>query len=98
MSKIIIENSNNRVKYAFDDLKSLTVSSESIIVGDPVDYIVGDLNSNTATVVLNVTLPEDFQGNKYEYDNGIWTIWSGWEDYILRQEAKKKAKEKLLLH
>ena len=41
--KTIVEKTTKQSKYLFEDSKSLTMNSDSIIVGkDPVDFIVMD--------------------------------------------------------
>ena len=65
--KTIVEKTTKQSKYLFEDSKSLTMNSDSIIVGkDPVDFIVMDLNKDNTTLYEDVTdAPEDWIGCKY---------------------------------
>ena len=70
--KTIIENGTNCSKYLFADDKQVNITATNVEVGDPanLDFIVGDLNSNNATLIENVTEPDDWYGCKYIYENG----------------------------
>ena len=65
--KTIVDNATNTSRYLLADDKPVNVTSQNIEVGDPanLDYIVGDLNSGNATVIENVTEPDDWFGCKY---------------------------------
>ena len=65
--KTIVEKTTKQSKYLFEDSKSLTMNSDSIIVGkDPVDFIVMDLNKDNTTLYEDVTdAPKDWIGCKY---------------------------------
>jgi hypothetical protein len=56
-------------------------------VGDPAQFIIGDLNSTTVTVTDNVTnAPDDWTGNKYFFDGTTWTLNPDWVDPTLDEE------------
>ena len=77
MSKTIIENATKLSKYVFEDDVSLVMEVEYI--GTP-NFIISDLNFKNSTVIDNVTVPEDWVGCKYTYDNDIWTLDPLWEE------------------
>lgn len=60
--------------YLFDDNKALDIQSDKIVVGDPVDFIIGDCNSENVTLHENVTDPGDWAGHKYLFDGTDWTL------------------------
>ena len=80
--KTIIENGTNCSKYLFADDKQVNITATNVEVGDPanLDFIVGDLNSNNATLIENVTEPDDWYGCKYIYENGAWSANPNWID------------------
>lgn len=77
--------------YLFEDAEVLTVTAESISVGDPATLIIGDCNSANSVVHQGVTAPEDWVGGKYCLDGSSWTINPLWVDPKAQQEAARKA-------
>jgi hypothetical protein len=71
---------NNLSLYVFDDSKTLTITEDNIIVGDPADFIISDCNSNNTVLHENVTEPEDWRGCKYLFVDGVWSISPNWEE------------------
>ena len=49
--KTIVDNATNTSRYLFADDKSVTMGSDTITVGAPAEFIIGDLNSGTATLI-----------------------------------------------
>ena len=79
--KTIVETSSGLSKYLLADDVTITTTAENITVGDPAQFIIGDLNSTTVTVTDNVTnAPEDWSGNKYTFDGTTWTLNPNWVD------------------
>lgn len=72
--KTIVQNGTNLSKYLLSDDTTVTPLADSIVVGDPAEFIIGDMNANTATVYNNVTAPEDWVGNKYTFDGVVWAL------------------------
>lgn len=79
--KTIVETSSNLSKYLLADDVTITATADNITVGDPAQFIIGDLNSTTVTITENVTnAPEDWSGNKYTFDGTTWTLNPNWVD------------------
>jgi hypothetical protein len=78
--KTIVETSTGLSKYLLADDVAVTSNADNIVVGDPVEFIIGDLNSSNATITENVTAPEDWTGNKYTFDGTTWTLNPNWVD------------------
>ena len=76
--KTIIENATNLSKYLLEDSVVTTASQDSITVGNPVEFIIGDMNEGNATVYENVDAPADWSGNKYTFDGTTWTLNPNW--------------------
>lgn len=76
--KTIVRNDSNVSLYLFDDGMKLQINSTGIIVGDPVEFIIGDCNSNNVTVVSGIDAPEDWKGCKYLYASGEWSLNPEW--------------------
>ena len=85
--KTIVETSSGLSKYLLADDVTITATAENIVVGDPAQFIIGDLNSTTVTVTDNVTnAPDDWSGNKYFFDGTTWTLNPDWVDPTLDDE------------
>lgn len=79
--KTVVENATNLSKYLLNDDVAVTLNEDHIVVGDPPQFMVADLNSSTASVVENVTTaPDDWIGNKYTYVGTTWTANPDWID------------------
>ena len=79
--KTIVETATGLSKYLLDDSMTITVNSDHIVVGNPSQFIIGDLNSSNATITENVTnAPSDWTGNKYTFDGTTWTLNPDWVD------------------
>lgn len=79
--KTIVETATGLSKYLLDDSVTITVNSDHIVVGDPAQFVIGDLNSSNATITENVTnAPSDWTGNKYTFDGTTWTLNLDWVD------------------
>ena len=81
--KTIVDNATNTSRYLLADDKPVNVTASHIEVGDPanLDFIIGDLNSDNATVIESVTEPDDWFGCKYTCaSDGTWTAVEGWVD------------------
>ena len=77
--KTIVETSTKLSKYLLADDVAITSNSDNLVVGDPAQFIVGDLNSSTVTITDNVTnAPSDWVGNKYKFDSGTWSANPDW--------------------
>ena len=78
--KTIVENATSLSKYLRADTEVVVLSKDSIVVGDPAEFIIADLNASTATVYENVTAPADWVGNKYTFDGTDWALNPAWVD------------------
>lgn len=77
--KTIVENQTNISKYLLGDDVSVSIASGSITVGDPAQFIIGDMGSDTATLHTDVSnSPEDWVGNKYTFDGTTWSANPDW--------------------
>lgn len=79
--KTIIDNETKTSKYLVADDYVIESSESSITMGDPVDFIIGDLNSTNSTIIEGVTEPDDWFGCKYTCAaDGTFTAVDGWID------------------
>ena len=79
--KTIVETSSGLSKYLLADDVTITATADNITVGDPAQFIIGDLNSTTVTIAENVTnAPSDWTGNKYKLDGTTWSANPDWVD------------------
>ena len=79
--KTIVETSTSISKYLLADDVTITATADNITVGDPAQFIIGDLNSGNATITENVTnAPADWAGNKYTFDGTTWELNPDWID------------------
>ena len=85
--KTIVETSTGLSKYLLADDVTIVSNAENIVVGDPAQFIIGDLNSGTVTITENVTnAPADWSGNKYTFDGTTWTLNPDWVDPATLEE------------
>ena len=85
--KTIVETSSGLSKYLLADDVTITATADDITVGDPAQFIIGDLNSTTVTVTDGVTnAPDNWTGNRYTFDGTTWTANSDWVDPTLDEE------------
>ena len=79
--KTIIDNETKTSKYLVADDYVIESSESSITMGNPVDFIIGDLNSTNSTIIEGVTEPDDWFGCKYTCAaDGTFTLVDGWVD------------------
>jgi hypothetical protein len=81
--KTIVDSLNNVSKYLVEDDYPINVTANFIEMGDPsnLDLIISDLNSGNATVIEDVTEPDDWFGNKYTCSaEGVFAEIEGWFD------------------
>lgn len=72
---------NNLSLYMFEDDKTLRINPTSLVVGDPVEFIISDCGTDNSVVYENITTPpEDWIGCKYLYNSGVWTLSPDWFD------------------
>lgn len=84
--KTIVENTTRLSKYLLNDAESVVLNENTIVVGNPAKFIVGDLNASTVTVYEGVTAPADWIGNKYIFDGTEWTLNPEWVDPVALTE------------
>jgi hypothetical protein len=81
--KTIVETSTGISKYLLADDVTITATATEITVGDPAEFIIGDMNSGNSTITENVTnAPDDWMGCKYTFDGTTWTMVEGWVDPV----------------
>ena len=79
--KTIVETSTGLSKYLLADDVAITSTADNITVGDPAQFIIGDLNSGTVTITDNVSnAPDNWSGNRYTFDGTNWAANPNWVD------------------
>jgi len=79
--KVIAETSTKLAKYALTDDETIVSTADNLQIGNPIKFLVDDLNSTTVTITENVTnVPDDWIGNKYTFDGTTWTLNPIWVD------------------
>jgi hypothetical protein len=76
--KTIVETASSLSKYLLADDVVVTLNADTIIVGEPPQFIVADLNAGNAVVYEGVTAPADWMGNKYTFDGSVWALNPDW--------------------
>jgi len=77
--KTIVETSTGLSKYLLEDAVTITATATEITVGDPAQFIIGDMNTGNSTITENVTnAPDDWTGCKYTFDGTTWTLNPNW--------------------
>ena len=86
MSKLIVQNSSNVVRYILADNQTVAERSNgSWTVSQPgsstVKFGIADMTSSNSTVLSNIsTVPSGAIGSQYTYSGGTWTQIEGWVD------------------
>lgn len=79
--KTVVRKGTNISLYLVPDSTTVILGESQMQVGsNPVEFYVADCNISNATLVENVTPPEDWTGGKYLYDAGAWTLNPNWVD------------------
>lgn len=76
--KTIVEIETKLSKYLLDDAEAITANADTIVVGEPPQFIVADLNAGNTVVYGDVTAPDDWIGNKYTFDGTDWAVNPDW--------------------
>lgn len=76
--KTIVETATSLSKYLLADDVAVTISADHIVVGDPPQFVVGDLNASNSVLQEGVTAPADWTGNKYTFDGTSWELNPNW--------------------
>jgi hypothetical protein len=78
--KTIVETDTGLSKYLLADDVAVAMNVDNVVVGEPPQFIVADLNASSATVYESVTAPDDWIGNKYTFDGTAWVLNPAWVD------------------
>jgi hypothetical protein len=73
-----VETATGLSKYLIDDAEIVALNENEIVIGNPVNHIIADLNADTVTLYEGVTSPEDWTGDKYTFDGTDWTLNPDW--------------------
>ena len=91
--KTIVENSTKLSKFLYPDDKEILMGEDKITIG-PVDnpeLYVGCHNVVDCTLYENVTEPDDWYGNKYTFEDGVFTSVEDWIDPRIADEEARAA-------
>lgn len=72
--KTIVRNFNRLSLYLLKDDVLVHASNTNITVGNPVQFIIGDLNDSNSTIYTVSDVPTDWIGEKYLYKNNEWSL------------------------
>ena len=76
---ILVTKNDNIARYALNDGTFIQIGSSHIKVGDPLGFVIGDMNStNTTKYDLVSDVPGDYYGSKYKYDGANWSMNPDW--------------------
>ena len=75
--------------YIFDDEHNLVATPENITCPH---FIIGDMNSTSATIHTGVTPPDDWRGGNYLFDGDDWALNPDWTDPKLYEIAELEAR------
>jgi hypothetical protein len=73
--------------YIFSNDTKLEITHDHIVVGDPIQFIIADCNSQNTVLHENITPPEDWSGHKYFFDGIDWSTNSNWVDHTLEEQT-----------
>ena len=78
--KTIVQTATGLSKYFLGDDVVVTLNADHIVVGEPPQFIVADMNAGNAVVYESVTAPAEWTGNKYTFDGTDWALNPDWID------------------
>lgn len=78
--KTIVETATGLSKYLLGDKVAVIIKADHIVVGEPLQLIVADLNAGNAAVHEGVKAPADWIGDKYTFDGTDWAENPDWID------------------
>jgi len=70
----LIDKETNACVYIFSNDVVVKIQNDSTIVGDPVEFIIADMNLKNCKLIQNVEQPENYMGWKYLWINGSWQL------------------------
>jgi len=77
--KTIVETSSGLSKYLFADDVQIVTNADNIVIGNPAELTISDLNSGNTTITSDVTnAPSDWVGDRYFFDGSVWTQNPNW--------------------
>ena len=91
----ITQNSISQV--ILDDATSIQVTDTGVRVGEPLEYIIGYLNSSNCEVHTASDVPQDWEPSKYMFDGSTWSLNSDWVDPLAYPKKKARALRDSLL-
>jgi hypothetical protein len=71
--KILLEKDTDVSVHCFHHYEQVELTAEGFKV-DGLSYEPNDINILTSTIVENVSIPDDWYGRKYLYQNNQWII------------------------
>lgn len=72
--KTLIDIETNASICIYEDATVVTIQSDNILVGDPLQTTILDRFQSNTILVENVTPPVDWYGWKYLYVSNSWTL------------------------
>lgn len=85
--KTIVDTATSLSKYLLADDVAVTMDADHIVVGNPPQFVVFDLNADNSAVYEGVTAPADWTGNKYTFDGSNWALNPDWVDPLAEEAA-----------
>lgn len=76
--KTIVETATGLSKYLVADKVAVIIKADHVVVGEPAQLIVADMNAGNAVVYESVTAPAEWTGNKYTFDGTDWALNPDW--------------------
>ena len=72
--KTLCKNLSNISLYSFDDSTIINQTIENTFIGEPIEWIIADCNSDNSVVYNDATLPTDWKPQKYIFDGATWSL------------------------
>jgi hypothetical protein len=72
--KTLCKIESNVSLYSFEDSEIINQTIENTLIGDPIQWVIADCNSENSLMYNNATLPTNWKPQKYIFDGINWSL------------------------
>lgn len=80
----------NGVSIYLLDNKHIEFTNTSILIGDPLEFVISDCSNLDTSVYDCLDFPDDWIGGKYLFDGFNWALNPNWQEPQIRERRTGK--------